>query len=392
MNSSWFCDWVTVSQQHGPDVPDFVGGRVLKVTGLNVARRSEEGVAILGDAIDVDYCTGTFETVRGSWDTSLRVRCVGGRVEVSGNPSHWDRLDNLFGLSVDDCMAVINQLLQRLGLPVFTPFESLGCSQGRGSLTWHKRGAEFSRLDVTTNVLAGMGRVRDFNKWAASQKLYRSAPDDPGRYRFNTVYLSESVEYMGVKLYDKALAIEERTGSEFVKRLARAVKAGRITAEEARALQEEGAGYLERLAEWLASHGVCRYEVRFGRKKLEEGDCRGWLPGVTGERVVGMASENFERLLSRAVVVNGDAEELLTPAELSVYRAWRRGRVGVECAKSASTFYRVRSSILAKTGHDVNRPCGLVADGDVRPSYFRVRSLVPSALPSWYQQPVRLAA
>lgn len=393
MDKTWFCDWVSAAQQHAGNLPDYVGGRVLKVTGLNVARRSDEGVAILGDAIDVDYCTGTFETVHGSFDTSLRVRCVGGRVEVHGNPSHWDRLDNLVGLSLDDCMAIYNQLLERLGLPQFTPFRSTGCTQGTGGdLTWHKTGAELSRVDITTNVLAGMGRVRDFNRWASSQKLYKSAPNDPGEFNFNSVYLSKSVEFVGVKLYDKGLAIEQRTASEFVKRLARAVKAGRITAEQARSIQQEGSAYLDKLAEWLASQGVCRYEVKFGRKKLEESGMRGWVPGVTGKELVGMASENFERLLSRAVVVNGDVEDLLTPAELSVYRAWRRGRVGVECASSVTTFYRVRSSILKKTGHDVNRPSHLVQESDVRPSYFRVRGLSLSSLPSWYQQPCRLAA
>jgi hypothetical protein len=396
MTQTAFCDWLSVSQQHDPaSVPDFVDGRVVKVSGGSSVVFADEGVALVGDGLEVDYCTGTYHQARGSFETSLRVRCVGGRVEVQGNPSAWGRLDNVLGVSVDEGMAVFNEVLNSLLLPPFTPGVLEGHYQSRGDVSQRIcSGAQISRADMTFNLAVGLGRVKDFNRWAASQKLYRSCPaGDAGQYGFETVYLSDSVQWMAVKAYDKSLAVERLSGREFEKRLRAGVKAGRLSADDASSLLADGSVYLSGLAAWLAEVGCVRYELRLGRKFLDENGYRLWVPGVTGRSLCEVAAVELDRLMARAVVVAGDVEELLTPGELAVYRAWRRGRVGQECAASRASYYRLRGSIMKKTGLDVGRPCGDVVDA-ARPSYFRVKALSASSFPSWYRMPEtsRLAA
>lgn len=59
--------------------------------------------------------------LEGSYSTKLNIRCDGQRVRVEGNPSRWQRMDNLFGLqTLDECVAIFNHVLAQYGLPPFT--------------------------------------------------------------------------------------------------------------------------------------------------------------------------------------------------------------------------------------------------------------------------------
>lgn len=59
--------------------------------------------------------------LEGSFSTKLTIRCDGQRVRVEGNPSRWQRMDNLFGLkTLDECVAIFNHVLVQYHLPPFT--------------------------------------------------------------------------------------------------------------------------------------------------------------------------------------------------------------------------------------------------------------------------------
>ena len=104
----FFIDKLCVVQDHKPDnffIPH-VGQYINYRVDLKTGSTSES----IGDL--------HFE---GSYSSSLMIRSDGFRVSVYGNPSRWNRIDNLFGLkTLDDCMAVYNHILQGLGLPEFT--------------------------------------------------------------------------------------------------------------------------------------------------------------------------------------------------------------------------------------------------------------------------------
>lgn len=59
--------------------------------------------------------------LEGSYSTKLTIRCNGNRVRVEGNPSRWQRMDNLVGLTtLDECVEIYNNVLAKYDLPPFT--------------------------------------------------------------------------------------------------------------------------------------------------------------------------------------------------------------------------------------------------------------------------------
>lgn len=99
-------DWLTVYQVH-PYGSLPVVGKTFKV----------ESELETGEIVS-QVVTG-FQH-EGSYDTALRVRCDGSKIEVSGNPSAFSRPDNVFGYqSLQECIAVYNKVLEQLGLPIF---------------------------------------------------------------------------------------------------------------------------------------------------------------------------------------------------------------------------------------------------------------------------------
>ncbi len=105
--------------------------------------------------------------LEGSFSTKLTIRCDGYRVRVEGNPSRWQRMDNLFGLtSLDDCVEIYNHLLSRYGLPPLTKNTRLYPRQSPDgkSTSLVGNGAEITSIDWTRNL--AVGRVRKPHSFA----------------------------------------------------------------------------------------------------------------------------------------------------------------------------------------------------------------------------------
>lgn len=83
--------------------------------------------------------------LEGSFSTKLTIRCDGTRVRVEGNPSRWQRIDNLFGLqTLDECVAVYNHVLATYDLPPFTKntrFSHRQSADGKPSRTIYEQDA-----------------------------------------------------------------------------------------------------------------------------------------------------------------------------------------------------------------------------------------------------------
>jgi hypothetical protein len=421
-----FCDWLSV-WQYFPDWKggDFLGGRIVSIEGAcGFGHRSvidpttgelSQGWAVVPDAFDdddeggnlpaVDYELAKFKQHRGSFETSLNIRMINGKLEVRGNPSAWGRMDNLFGLGIDDGIAVYNEILSGLGLPEFTPGE-FRQHWLQASETWKKEytGANIIRADITQNQAVGMGNVADHHKWIASQKVYRHGPDDAdieqfAKWEFSTVYSSESKYWVTHKHYDKALALEERTLPEYVKKLKNAVREGRMTKSEAYTLQLEAEDYLSKLAEWCAEIGVSRSEVQFRSRWFAQNEGMGyWTPCETESRLFDKAEEHMGKIACRGVVHQVDSMDRLTDGEFRVLDLWRKGEdVTPKGGKySRSAFYRFRTAILEKTGYDIAARPVNVSKTETRVVFLQVRPLLLRDAPIWYQKPsypgLRLAA
>lgn len=401
-----FCDWLSVWQQHDPNLPDFNGGRVVSIDGgCGLARRDTidtdgvvaEAWALCGDDAEIEFDTPKFTQHKGSYETTLLIRMVGGKVEVRGNASKFGRLDNLFGMGIDDGIAVYNEVLESLGLPVFTEGQLHRNYNGKD---WIERydGAHVIRADITQNMSVGSGHVADFHRWLGQQKLYRSAPgsedlDQFARWDWNTVALSSSF-LMHVKAYDKGQELGEVSLPHYLKRLKAAAKDGRINQKDVRPLYQEAEDYLDKLALWCAEQGVSRLEWSFKSRWFAQHSGLGhWRPNETESALFAEAEKHMGKISERAVVYQADALDALTRPERGALAMWKAGATPEEIG-TKRTFYRLRAAILKKTGHDIAaRPLAVVSES--RPVFFQVRALSLRDAPVWYQRavvPMRLAA
>lgn len=406
-----FCDFLNISQQHDPSLPDYCGGKVISIEGACGFGRSAvidvDGVvseqwALEGDDYEVEYDVSKFASQTGSYETRLHIRMVGGRLEMRGNPSAWGRLDNFLGVGLDDGVAIFNEVLRGLSLPEFTEGEVL-LIPGKNGFVKSYTGAHVTRFDGTQNYAVGMGNTRNYHKWLLQQKIYRSSPDDRAlekyaKWDYSTVYTSESKFYINAKHYDKGEALLERTLPEYLKKLKLAAKEGRIKAGDVRALYQEAEAYLEMLACWCAEKGVTRGEWSIRSRYFSQHSGLGfWRPGETESAIADVIGAEMDKVAQRAVVYQEATYDTLKPAE---YRALAEWKKGVDLRKdqgmSSTTFYRLRTAIREKTGHDIAARPVVSASPELRPVYFQVRPIELRDAPVWYHRPYlpdeRLAA
>ena len=143
-----FIDWLTVSQEHSHDLPV-----VCDVFTLTIDANTNEVLSTNQPRFKHE----------ASHSTSVTIHVQGRKVRVEGNPSRVGRLDNLFGFTtIDQCVAVYNQLLAQYGLPGFTRCTQLHLRQGHSGAKpgdYFANGAKVERIDLTTNMAMGEGNV-----------------------------------------------------------------------------------------------------------------------------------------------------------------------------------------------------------------------------------------
>jgi len=363
-----FIDWLSVYQDHpGADLPR-VGSELVVYLDLDGELKREQVKGYQHP---------------GSWDTSLRVRCDGSRVEVSGNPSRYGRADNLWGFTnIESALSVYNNVLVALGLPPFTWGE-----QGKASGRLRQSGegvvycgAKITAAHITRNFSVGKGHERDFLRWAATAvhhgvvgKLY---PDG------NTVTWGEGSRRTMIEYYNKAAELRRHTRE-------------RTTDEGHRycPIDEDG-GYRARLVHWCESLGIVRCEVKLKAMQLSrEGLERveGWNMGrmveiadkyhVAGRMAGGAGRGSYMDIadtLISAGYKRGDAFRAQTAA-----LSWMAG-YDLRASISKSAFYRLRN-ILRGVGIDIGAPCNVTAL-PIRVREVEVRPLAVEDAPTWYQR------
>ena len=112
----------------------------------------------------------------GSYSSSVQIRCTGSSVTVTGNPSRFDRSDNLFGYpTIEQCVRVYNRILADYQLPPFKRCSGVWHAQGKDG----KRarlitdGAVIRHLDWTRNHMVGQGKEYTFLRGASSLTIGR---------------------------------------------------------------------------------------------------------------------------------------------------------------------------------------------------------------------------
>jgi Phage X family/Phage replication protein CRI len=364
-----FIDWLEMYQSHPQELPLVSDGAV---TGVDkegqIVWRSERGFRL-----------------KGSFESSVSVKCDGHTVKFSGNPARFGRPDNVFGFDLPTSIRRVNLILAQLGLPPFTagrrilkpkttkglnfadsvqPLESIKqlhlVAPDRVKLYRHTNeslvdvewtGARFTRLDYTANY--SLGSKEDgatYLSWLLTQQ--------PSRRQLVGTYPNSATVDWGrgsrriyAKFYLKFIELAQR---------------GLASPE---------------LLEWAEKVGLARFEMSLKSTQLISMGCQ--FLGSLDMNQLELLFEEKTKILSRASVAHDDFESLPDHLRL-VALEYQQGKLK---PMAVSTFRRKRL-LLLPYGIDISVPSNI----HQFPQRVRVIELRPASIPEFYQLDERLAA
>jgi hypothetical protein len=374
-----FFDWLTMYQDH-PDQLPMIGDRV---------------------SIDIDTITGEHLGVRqptltheGSFCTSIQVRVSGNRVTVSGNPSRYNRLDNLFGFtSLDDCVAVYNRVLLSLGLPPFTKCTRVFFRQGEDGKRFEKfsDGGTITELHITTNRAVGEGGTTQYIKALSTQRYHNSIP------RLHTN--GNTCDWLSAKGKASLIypSVYNKAAEMVLHQLPKLLRKFGADSDQVRDLQ--------RVIEYCNANGVTRHEQKLKAAFLRRHDFRFW--GLFKAKRLQPFHDEFlaigDRLQVNAMTLESIADKLLRLGVVNSRLAantttlyalqWMAGEQ-FDLSKSQVQTHRAR---LRKVGIDIADACDLTKFSTIQVRAIRAIEVADLPIPEWYQlpsvpSPLRLAA
>lgn len=306
--SSWFYDMLTMRQSHVLDrpLPKMEWDIDLSNDGLVIAPvESEHELPRVCQHVYQRADTDTGEArvwqspkqFEGSYRTSLRVSCDGYEVKVSGNPSKFCRLDNLFGYAtLDACVAIFNCVLEHLGLPPFTKATYYKPRQNKEEhAAFVTDGALISLVHVTRNhCLGDSAHVLPYLSTISGQSMVANGSSSRLGSNLGTLHPNgrtadwfRGSRRLYVKMYDKAfeMTLHKRDFE----------------------MSDEEVGYLKNLQQWLHDVGCVREE--FELKQMTLTDQKMHIYGfVTDEQM--MSYVEAKSLLSRVEVSTMSVENV----------------------------------------------------------------------------------
>lgn len=332
-----FCDWLSIYQVHFIDLPRVNSGKVFSV--------DQDGV--------VQWEVDSKVTHRGSHDTSIRISCDGNRVTLDGNIGRFDRPDNLFGYSVQDCVRLANKLLAAYGLPPFTDTVNpiLTTSLNGENLAVIPVGAVITRIDLTRNYVTGS--QHNAGQYIRHLQGFKSGRHEPESYRSVGVVWGKGSKYTYAKMYDKA--------------------ADYIRHRSVASLEHDPVLYA-----FLRDNGVVRHEISLKSRYLKQNHL--WRFCQWDKKMHETIYAHFSDVVTASSRVDEFLEIPGRAGELAV--AWRDG-ADLKKRLSHQTFYRYRRELLGY-GIDITIPSN-VARLKLRVEVIQV---APCVAPEWYVLPL----
>lgn len=245
-----FYDWLTIEQDFGYQLPI-----LSDVAYQRIHLESGEASAL---------SQPTFQH-KGSFCDVISISIRGSVLRVSGNPSRWGRLDNLFGLqTVDACVAVYNRILISLDLPEFTKCTRLMPRQGKEneSVSSVVDGACIRELHITSNRAVGKGNEDAYLSGLSTLPYRNSIP----RLHSN----GKSVDWLSKKgnafliyptVYNKAHELLLHSISKIKS------KFGELSTEYM---------YITKIINYCTDYGVVRFEQKLKSRFLQKHNLLYW--------------------------------------------------------------------------------------------------------------------
>jgi II/X family phage/plasmid replication protein len=359
------------------------------VDKLSMHQIYQERLPLVGSSLFIEEDLETGEIIskspkglqlEGSYSSKVIIRCNGNKVSVSGNPSRYNRIDNLFGFdSIEKCVHVFNILLKKHGLPPFTKCTKINFGQTADGKKAPiiTDGAIITAVDWTKNHTVGKGNVKAFLRGLSSQSLGRAKV---GHLFPNGCTLNWGMgsQYKMTSIYDKENDLIRQRN----KRLKNA--------------SDEDIQYYDNLIEHCRVNGVVREEHKFKRLSLDKGnlkyyglfrdsDFEPYLKAVDDVmsrcEVTGMKQKSIaDQLLAKEIVTSRQAAN----ATQSYATMWMEG-YDIRSQISRSNYY-VHKARLKVIGLDITSPFDVTR---MAPTILSRKVIEVSALsaPSWYRQP-----
>ena len=354
---------------------------------LNVQQSYDFQLPVVGEhgVLRYDLATGEpisdspkSKKIEGSYSSALIIRCNGSRISIVGNPSRFNRSDNVFGFqSFDECISVYNQVLSQFGLPELTRstwFDYRQSADGtKANLICD--GAMFDHIDWTRNFSVGQGAEIAFLRGLSGHKIGKG--QEPYLYSNGmTVDWYKGSEYLYKKVYCKSFDLQKHKR----KRLKEA--------------DDQQIEYYEQLIDWCDDIGMLREEHGFKQKFLRRHKL--CFYGLTREEDFKRYLSDIENVIDRFTVMNTRydmiSEQLIEQqivksqqaanATQCVYLKWLHGD---DLGLGKSQFYTHRNRLLG-LGIDISVP----HDVTRMPLQIRSNQLIdvqPVLPPNWYQMP-----
>lgn len=396
-----FIDWLSIYQVYRPGTVPVIGSEFIVSTSLETGEIVSQSV------------TG-FQH-EGSFDTRIHVRCDGEAIFVSGNPSAYNRMDNLFGVrSMVEAVKVYNAVLRLLGLPEFTlPGEHQVPPNSSAWVRWDPDPKQLAQ--GFSGFLSGGGRQSAFYdtlladgrpRITAVHLTVNLATSDPvGFIRQMSAYVykgkpgflypnGRSVDWpiaKGLqreysrrvyhKYYDKVYELECKLAGLHVQK----------KRDPLNLVLRTRINYLQKLLAWARPHGIVRREVGL---KSTDIISRGLIhiENWSLERMANVIYPyQFHNKLKTENTRLDNIYDDLIALEYShaisskasmLHRSWINGDDVRQLAGSRQTFDRYRN-ILLSFGVDIAQPCN-ISRLTLRAERFTWSHLQP---PDWYLQP-----
>ncbi|EKO3715683.1 hypothetical protein P0F05_003393 [Vibrio metschnikovii] len=366
----YFIDQLFIQQDHPDGGLPFVGTHVIERLDMET-----------GEALPPSVNQKRLE---GSFSTKLTIRCDGYRVRVEGNPSRWQRMDNLFGLtSLDECVEIYNHLLSRYDLPPLTKNTRLYPRQSPDgkSTSLVGNGAEITSIDWTRNLSVGKGKEASFIRGMSSMQIGRGRKPNlfPNGMTCGWGYSSS---WLLNKLYCKAFELREHLKKD------KRRKDG---------ITESQLEYVEKLISYCEQHGVVRDENSLKQSFLKKHRLQFY--GLVTEEDFYPHLNDIENAM-KTIQINHDqhtsiAHQLLDASAvdtlrkanttMSYFTLWQNG-TDLRQVLNRSQFYEHKTR-LKKIGIDIGQPFDV---SRMCPTLKRseVIEVKPLPIPDWYQLPV----
>lgn len=382
---NYFYDWLDIEQEFEFELP---------IVGKNARISFDTETGEMGK-----YPRGYPHQHQGSYSTSIRITTDGNRLRVSGNPSRFNRIENLFGYtSLAECVAVYNAVLQRLGLPSFTTCTTVRQVWDERTKRYRKiaDGAVIREVHVTANQSVGQGNEQTFIKALSTQPLANSI----GHLYTN----QQSVDWRSAKgnaslvystVYCKAFELETHA----------------LTKAKSRG-DEIATHKLLRVIRYCQLYGVIRRESKIKSRKLRREGLQYYGLDknlATAARINGNKKQTSqdnaikgihtqlmkvgEKLKVDHMDIQTIAQTLITEnivdstrsANTTAFYAhlWMHGQP-IDLAKSQAKTHRAR---LRKIGIDIGRPCDITRISPVIVKHVEEITIKELPIPDWYDLP-----